>query len=188
MGQALAEAFRRALKKPNRAWNAMGPPLPAWFKAAVARIAPNMCWQFFPPRGIAEDGGVTPEVFPNGVWCLHQRLPRSGWLIARPFYTMADPWGQWEIPSPRIIKIIRLGLNLNRRRQMDRLAAEVEKSVQDVMKAETDADRARRAERAGKTLSALGRPQFAGRRIRVPAMPYRNGRAGKRSRLIGAVS
>lgn len=134
----LIKNFRQYYMRRRLDWNALGPPLPLWFKAAVKRVDKRLVLQFIPPRSI-DPQGVPSGMFPWGVWYICGRIPRCpDWITKRAIFTLADDSGVPVPPTWDIIKVLREAKWDRRREGTSRLEEAFEESVEALGRAEDE--------------------------------------------------
>ncbi|MFM9966700.1 MAG: hypothetical protein ACKV2Q_36470 [Planctomycetaceae bacterium] len=104
----MSSLVRTNLMPQRRDWNALGPKIPLWFKAALKRVDPKLVMQFIPPDWW-DAGGIDRRNYPNGVWIIVKVLRRSGLLLVNPRWThaLADVRGNHKQPDHTDLRLIR---------------------------------------------------------------------------------
>ncbi|MHC4091112.1 MAG: hypothetical protein ACYSVY_12705 [Planctomycetota bacterium] len=148
-------------------WNSLGPRLPPWFRLALRRVDPRLVLQFMPPQTI-DERGVSPILFPLGVWVVCHRMRGSGWLHKKWVYQLADPHGRPLQPGRDQIELLRLARNIQRRGKADRLDQEFDQAIQAMRRARERQAKQRAMEAVVATCRRHDIAQFAGRRVRMP--------------------
>lgn len=101
----LAGVLREGLMDPRPDWNRAGPPVPAWFRWQLKRIDPQLYLQFMPPDTQDSDG-VNARMFPRGVWAICRLMKRSGMLLKRWTWHLADSKGNYSPPDGATVAIL----------------------------------------------------------------------------------
>jgi len=117
---ALLRFLRNSCMMERRDWNAMGPPLPVWFRVYLEEIDPDLVLQFVPPSSFAK-GGCCPKQHPFGVWAICKRMNATGLLCKRWVYSMSHPTGEPLQPTRDLVELLIRSRNLSRRGQLDKL-------------------------------------------------------------------
>jgi hypothetical protein len=149
-------------------WNAMGPPLPAWFKRGLRNIDPFLRLQYMPPDWAAK-GGVNADVFPCGAWVVCRAMRRTGWLHKRWTLALFDPpTGGIRPPTRQDLRDLKRAKKLWRRGQGGKLHDEFDKACRSLTRARNEASRAKAMDRMAGCMRKHNFTQYGGRRIQVP--------------------
>lgn len=164
----MQNVLRRNMMFPNRAWNRQGPHIPGWFRRRLVKIDRTLVLQFMPPMHPLEflrAGGVDCRLFPDGLWAVCRKLPRSGMLLKKFVWTLTGVGCRHTRPSFQTLRIIRKVRNLARQNRTELLDRRLDSYVARMAKEEKDEGRAWLADRIVKacraheiTKSSLGRP------------------------------
>lgn len=167
--KAMKLLLSRMFMPPKPQWNAMVPRLPAWFRIAIRKVDPNLTLQFFPPASEAIPDGVNPEVYPDGVWAVVRRLPKTGWLHRRWTYGLYGMDGRQAQPTLKILQMIRVALKLWLRDAGDRMEASYDEACQAVLRGNGREKRDQLLCRIADDMRALGMRSSLKPRMVVPA-------------------
>lgn len=115
--------------KVDPAWNALGPPVPLWFKEQLKQVDKDIVLQFIPPISRTNPRGCNPKIHPNGVWDICKKMGDSHYLHPRCVYSLTDMEGNHCQPTPKTYKLIRTAWAYHRRNQTDRLQRVMEDSL-----------------------------------------------------------
>jgi len=146
------------LMEPNRAWNRLGPKLPAWFRLRLRRIDPQLALQFMPPREVDADG-LDPVQYPEGAWVVCRRMRGTRWLVKRWVVALTDNYGRYCEPGLDMCAMIRMARDLWRQNRMDVLEDVLDTSIQRLRSARVAESRkmlAERIQRACRTYDLCG--------------------------------
>ena len=113
--QLLNDVLRQGLMAPNSEWNRMGPVVPRWFLAAIRRFDRNLTLQFMPPASDRIPNGVSPVLYPQGVWAICRRLNRSKMLLKKWTWHLADREGKFSPPGADTVAVLRRACSYYRR-------------------------------------------------------------------------
>lgn len=83
--------------------NALGPPIPLWWRRELEKIDKRFVLQFHPTGRVQG----SPKIL--GFWAVCTRLPRSGLLFKQHVLTLTDQNGCHRTPDARDIKRIKEG-------------------------------------------------------------------------------
>jgi hypothetical protein len=155
--------------QPRADWNAMGPPLPAWFRAYLRRIDPNLVLQFVPPRSFAK-GGCDPDQHPFGVWAICRRMNATGWLCKRWVYSMSTPEGVPLYPTRDLVELLIRARDLWRKGQLDELENHFDRAMNDKRNRAVEESKQRMAARIEQRMAKFRMPSVMRPRVFVPGM------------------
>jgi hypothetical protein len=159
--------LRSSMMPERRDWNAMGPPMPGWFRAYLRKIDPTLVLQFVPPRSHAE-GGCDPSRNPFGVWAICRRMPNTGWLCKRWVYSMAKADGTWLPPTRDLVELLIKARNNWRRGRLDDMEATFDRHVAIKRKEAVAQSKERLHQRIDNRMRAANMREFYNRRVVVP--------------------
>ena len=143
----LASKAKVPFIKENLGWNNQGPHIPLWFRAKLKQIDKDIVVQFIPPRSEKNPRGCNPASHPNGVWDVCKRLAGSHWLHPRAVFSLVDLHGQFSMPTPKTLRLIRSCWYAHRNNDMARIERVMEDSLRmfNRARAEKSRDRMREA-------------------------------------------
>lgn len=153
----------------RRDWNAMGPPLPGWFRAYLRKIDPNLVLQFVPPRSFAA-GGCDAKQHPFGVWAICRRMHATGWLCKRWVYSMSMPNGVPLPPTRDLVELLLKARDLWRRGQMDEMEGMFDRQMAEKRRTMVEKSRERQHERIEQRMRDMNMPAFMKPRMVVPSL------------------
>lgn len=154
--------LKRSILPPRPDWNQMGPPVPLWFRRQVEMIDKDWTLQFVPPRS-QDPEGVPDDIYPEGVWDICYKLPRSGYLRPVAVYSLADEDGYFSMPTPKIIEMLRLAKALIIQGQGHRLNEMMDEAILDYNDAKYRDSKDRQMNAMSRYLSIHGHRQFQNR-------------------------
>jgi len=143
-------------------WNALGPPVPLWFRSALRRLDRTLQLQFIPPSTV-HPKGMPSDKFPYGGWQICRRMKRSGWLHKLAVWSLMDRFGRYSPPGPDTIKILRLCKNLWNHNKFSVLSDELDRVCSDMKQQRADASYEELIDKMGKFMSLQGNRQFSNR-------------------------
>lgn len=127
---SLLRFVQNSVMPERRDWNAMGPPLPVWFRTYIEEIDPDLVLQFVPPSSFAK-GGCCPKQHPFGVWAICRRMNATGWLCKRWVYSMTQPNGAPLVPTRDLVELLIRARDLWRKGQLDQLEDRFDRAMQE---------------------------------------------------------
>lgn len=123
--------MKTAYTRHSLAVNRQGPYVPAWFKAAIRAIDPNLVVQFTPP----DDGsgtGIDPRHFPYGCVDVCKRTRFTGVLSPVVTWSLADLDGNYSPPTRWTVKMIRRAYRLHKQKNMAAMERARDQSLKDM--------------------------------------------------------
>lgn len=142
----MSDSLRANLMTERRDWNRQGPPVPAWFRRRLNGIDPKLVMQFIPPG----EEGVSPDVFPQGVWTVCRRLRQSRFLFKQWTWAMTRPYdarpGCAHVPTYSALRLIRKARDCWRNGDALKLQRAVDRAVVNFKGAQSTKARNRRAD------------------------------------------
>lgn len=121
-----------ALYRKRQDWNRRGPHVPLWFRRRLKQLDPKMVLQFMPPRSHRDPRGVPSQTFPNGVWDICRRLPKSGLLHPVAVWSLTDKFGNYAVPGTDTLRLLRRAMYYHRQGQMHKLEILLENAFQEI--------------------------------------------------------
>jgi len=114
----------------------MGPPLPCWFVKRLKRLDPRLVLQFTPPKSDRTDWkGVSPAIYPNGIWDICNKLRKTGFLHPVAVWSLTDSNGNFAQPGMDTIKLLRTALRICRKGGINKLERQMDASIREINKA-----------------------------------------------------
>lgn len=124
----------KSLMPVRKDWNRKGPPVPRWFRAKLKRIDPRLVLQYMPPCDPRDVGkGVDNRIYPNGVWAVCRRLPRTGYLLKQWVYCITDPQTKEHRPNVAVLRAIKYCRDLAKWSKSRGIADEIDRAVYKVL-------------------------------------------------------
>ena len=151
----------------RRDWNAMGSPIPAWFRRRLATLDPNLALQYMPPRSV-DPAGVDENRYPQGIWAICYRLGRTRWLAKQWVYGMVDDGGRYCPPDGRLVRLLAAAIRASRRHQRDKLARWFDQHLDALSKDRSDRARQARLVAIAEMMRRSGMTDARGPRVLVP--------------------
>lgn len=167
--QAMLRFMRNSVMPERRDWNAMGPPLPVWFRVYVEEIDPDLVLQFVPPSSHAK-GGCCPKQHPFGVWAICRRMAATGWLCKRWVYSMTTADGSPLQPTRDLVELLIRARDMWRNGRMDQMESMFDRAMSAKKQASVVASKERLHERMEQRMRAHGFRDRAVPRISVPGL------------------
>lgn len=153
---------RRSVYHPRPEWNRLGPTVPLWFRQAIKRIDPDLTLQFIPPTTV-DCRGVSSDIYPNGIWDVCKRLPRSGFLHPHTVVSLSDSRGRFCQPTPRLVKLLRIAYAFKRRGEIHRMETMVDRSLDEIKKARSAKSMTKLRRAIAEYMSVVGTRQWTNR-------------------------
>lgn len=164
----MSTGLRAYVMPSNRRWNALGVPLPLWFRRSLRRIDRRLTVQYMPPATV-DPAGVNPAHFPYGLWTVCRKMPRTGWLHSRWVMGLFDEkTGRPRQPRRSDLAAIVECRNHWRRQRSERITDEFDRACKEMMRSNTESAKCRSMERIAQCMRKHDFTQYGGRRIRVP--------------------
>ena len=151
------------LLRVNPAWNRLGPHVPLWFRRRLKELDPRLFLQFLPPRSARHPRGVTPGIYPRGVWDICRRLPRSRWLHPIAVWSLADSMGNYAAPGIDTLRMLKLAVKYRRQGLARRLEDAMDKTLVQLKIAKADRSSAQLHKALARYCSIKGRRQWTNR-------------------------
>ena len=99
-------------------------------------LNPRLVLQFTPPKSERTDWkGVSPALYPNGVWDICNRLRKTGFLHPVAVWSLTDSNGRFAQPGMDTIKLLRTALRICRKRGTEKLERMMDDSIMEINKA-----------------------------------------------------
>jgi len=149
--------------RPNPAWNRSGPLLPLWFKKALKNLTIPLIPQYIPASLCPGDRGVDPRQYPDGLWYLCRRLPRTRYLHPVAVWSLSDNLGNYAPPGRDTLKMLKRYLSHYLRDKGKRFEELLDKSLQALNEARVSRSRSRLLNAMSHYLKLRGERQWDNR-------------------------
>lgn len=175
----MANALRDNLMVERRDWNRRGPNVPAWFRRRLSEIDSKLVLQFIP----AGDDGVSPLLYPLGVWTICRRLRKSRFLFKQWTWAITKPHENRRrlanVPKYSALRLIRLARNNWRNGDITKLQRSLDTALANFKAARETKLKNRRADEIIQRLRAC---DLSKRRLGAVSMVSMAGPSGKQVR------
>lgn len=127
---------------PRPDWNRLGPHVPSWFRRELRKIDPRLAMQFIPPMTV-DPAGVSPHLFPGGMWAICRKMPHSGMLCKRWNMTLTNQYGFYQKPTRETVRVLRMSKLMHRMGRGHELEQMFDRSCAALLSAASSVDRDR---------------------------------------------
>jgi hypothetical protein len=163
-----ANLFKLMFMDPRPDWNRMGPRLPAWWRAALKRIDPQLDMQFMPPVSPSVPDGVDVRKYPHGVWVVVRKLRFSRLLHKTWVWCLTDELGNYRPPGKDGLRLIAAAYRMFRTRSQDKLERVFDRSLAELKSARSSETKDRLYNRIAASMRKMAMPNSAGGRMFNP--------------------